>query len=150
MTNRPKVIKVGAVTICVALIIGTASSMAAEITLAWDPHDLTHSGLIGYNLYYKENSSVQTDPDGSMMIYIPVTETDFDPDNPSYTVTGLQDYTEYYFTITAMVGDEESSMSNEVSAINGSSALVDTNPDTSSTSSGAGSGGGGCFINTLK
>jgi hypothetical protein len=120
--------------------------MAAEITLAWDPHDLTHSGLIGYNLYYKENSSVQADPDGSMMIYIPVTETDFDPDNPGYTVTGLQDYTEYYFTITAMVGDDEGGMSNEVSAIiNNTSALA------SSTSSGAGSGGsGGCFINTLK
>lgn len=149
MTNRPGIIKAGVVTIFTALFIGAASCMAAEVTLAWDPHELTHSGLIGYNLYYKENASVQADLDGSTMIYIPLTETDFDPDNPSYTVTGLQDYTQYYFTITAMVGDEESGLSNEVSAINGASSALDTNSDTSSTSSGAGSGAG-CFINTLK
>jgi hypothetical protein len=119
---------------------------AAEVTLAWDPHDNPHNDLIGYNLYYKADSSVQADPDGATLIYIPLTESGFDPDNPSYQITGLLDDTQYYFTLTAMVGDEESGMSNEVSAINGASSM-DTNAGTSSTGSGV---GGGCFISSLK
>ena len=146
MRNHPSVKITVAIFLILAFSLCATVSQAAEVTLAWDPHDNTHTNLIGYNLYYKADSSVQADPDGATLIYIPLTESGFDPDNPSYQVTGLQDDTQYYFTVTAMVGDEESGMSNEVSAINGASAL-DTNTGTSSTSSGV---GGGCFISSLK
>ncbi len=146
MRNHPSVKITVAIFLILAFSLCATASQAAEFTLAWDSHDNTHTSLIGYNLYYKANSSVQADPNGATLIYIPLTEPDFDPDNPSYQVTDLQDDTQYYFTVTAMVGDEESGMSNEVSAINGASAL-DTNTGTSSTSSGV---GGGCFISSLK
>ena len=133
------------ITLILVLLVPVAGSIAAEVKLAWDPHEWTHSNLIGYNLYYKAGSSVKANTDGSFMIYIPLSEPGFDPDHPSYKVTDLIDDTQYYFAVTAMVvDDDESGMSNEVSAINGASAI-----DTNGTSS-SGSVGGGCFIDTLK
>jgi hypothetical protein len=140
MTNYPEAIKTGLVTMLLFLFLSAANSRAAEFTLAWDAHETTHTILIGYNLYYKADSSVQADPDESTMVYIPSEEPGFDPNHPSYTVTGLEDHTEYYFTVTAMVGDEESGMSNEVSAANGAAGLGSTPSGNS----------GGCFIDTLE
>lgn len=145
MRNRPiRTVTVGIIFVMIIFALAGVSQ-AAEVTLAWDPHDNTHTNLTGYNLYYKAGSSVQTDPDGATLIYIALTDPGFDPDNPSYTVTDLLDDTKYYFTVTAMVNDDESGMSNEVAATNGASTL-NTNTGTSA----AGSGGGGCFISSLK
>lgn len=147
MGNRPGVHISGVISLFLAIFVCATISMAAEVTLAWDPYDNTHINLIGYNLYYKAGSSVQADPDGATLIYVPLSESGFDPDHPSYTVTGLLDDTRYYFTVTAMVGDDESGMSNEVSSINGASSLDSTPGTSAAVASGS---GGGCFINMLK
>jgi hypothetical protein len=133
-----------------ALFMMASDSPAAEFTLAWDPNSNDYSNLIGYNLYYKEGSSIQNDLEGAVMIYIPLTETGFDPSQPSYAVTGLQDNVRYYFTVTAMYEDEESGMSNEVSAINDISDPSDSNLNSNSNSPSGGSSGAGCFITALN
>lgn len=115
---------------------------AAEITLAWNPHEFSR----GYNIYYKAGSSVQADPKDATPIYIAVTDPGFDADNPSYTVTELENDTRYFFVVTAMVDGVESGMSNEVSVTNGGGSTDNENTGTSSESSGA----GGCFITSLK
>lgn len=97
------------------LPIAATISSAADFTLAWNSNCNGHPDLIGYNLYYKEGGSILENPEDSVMIYIPLTEEGFDPENPSYKVTGLKDDVEYYFTVSAMYNDEESGMSNEVS-----------------------------------
>lgn len=99
------------------LLLAASISSAAEFTLSWDPNCNDYPGLIGYNVYYKEGASIRENPDDSVMIYIPLSEEGFDPENPSYTITGLKDNIVYYFAVTAMSGDDESGMSNEVSDI---------------------------------
>jgi uncharacterized membrane protein YgcG len=147
MKNRPtRTIAVSIITV-MAIIAFAGVSQAAEVTLAWDPHENTHTNLTGYNLYYKAGASVQADPNGATLIYIALTDPDFDPDHPNYTVTDLQNDINYFFTITAMVDDDESGMSNEVSATNGVSAIDQAN---SGTPSGGSGGGGGCFITHIN
>jgi hypothetical protein len=131
--------KSGLLAILIVLLVCAASGRAAEFTLAWDPHEMTQTELIGYNLYYKANASILADPDGSTMIHIPLEEPGFDPDHPNHTVTDLQENTVYYFTVTAMLGDDESGMSNEVSAGNGAGSPGPTS-----------AGDSGCFINALQ
>jgi hypothetical protein len=148
MRNRP--IRTVAIELILVMVIFAFASVsqAAEVTLAWDPHDNTHTNLTGYNLYYKAGSSVQADPNGATLIYIALTDPGFDPENPSYTVTDLLDDTQYFFTVTAMVEDDESGMSNEVSTTNGTSSLGPT-PTTGTPSAGS-SGDDGCFITSLN
>lgn len=126
------------------------TSSAGQLILAWDPCDSDSTDLIGYNLYYKAGSSAAADPDDADLVYIPLTDPDFDPDNPTYQVTGLSDSVRYYFAVTAMYNDDESGMSNEVSAIlgtgGGQNSIIDTGTDEPS----AGSSSGGCFFDSLK
>ena len=147
MRNRSKKIIAIGIIFTMAIFASASVGVAAEVTLAWDPHENTHSNLSGYYIYYKAGSSVQANPDGATLIYIALTDPGFDLENPSYTVTDLMDDTQYFFAVTAMVEDDESGMSNEVSTTNGSSAL-ETHTDAPSAASGGG-GGGGCFINSL-
>ena len=132
------------------LLMWATSSMAGELTLAWDPNDSDGADFIGYNLYYKAGSSVAADPDNANLIYIPLTDPEFDPDNPSYQVTGLTNSERYYFVVTAMYNDNESGMSNEVSAIVGTDGGQNSSINNSTESSSAGSSGGGCFIESLQ
>jgi hypothetical protein len=147
MRNRPKRTAAVAIIFVMASIASAGVSQAMEITLAWDPHESTHTNLTGYNLYYKAGSSVQADPNDATLIYISLTDPGFDVDNPSYTVTDLQDDTQYFFAVTAMVDDDESGMSNEVSATNGASGLDHAN---TGNPSGGSVAENGCFITTLK
>lgn len=132
------------------LLMWATSSLAGQLTLAWDPNCNADTNLIGYNLYYKAGSSVAADPDGANLIYIPLTDPDFDPDQPSYQVTGLTDSERYYFIVTAMYNDDESGMSNEVSAIIGAGGGQNSSINASSDGTSAGSSNGGCFIDSLR
>lgn len=95
---------------------------AAQVTLAWDAN--TESDLAGYKIYYKTGSPGEpyngTGADqGPAPIIVPLDEL-MDPDNPEYTLTGLQDEEEvvYYFVVTAYDNEDpenESSYSNWVS-----------------------------------
>jgi hypothetical protein len=126
----------------------TAASQAADFNLAWDPPVENDANLIGYHVYYKAGSSILTDPSGSIMIYVPLSEEGFDPSSPSFLVTDLLDDTTYYFTVSAVYDEDESAMSNQVEGINGNSTPTSA-IETSTSGSSAGSGGGGCFIKTL-
>ena len=133
-------------------LLWATSSVAGQLTLAWDPNpgECDGTSLIGYNLYYKAGSSVAADPDGADLIYIPLGDPEFDPDNPSFQVTGLSDSVRYYFVVTAMYGDEESTMSNEVSALTSTGGGQSRSIDAAADGTSAGSSGGGCFIDSLK
>jgi hypothetical protein len=148
----------GLIAFIMTLLIGAVNCLAGERTLAWDPNCNDYPNLIGYNLYYKAGSSVSENPDGANLIYIPLTEPGFDPDQPSYQVTGLLENVRYYFTVTALYNDDESAMSNEVSGMldsdsgtlggspSGSSSDVNSTADSST----GGSSSAGCFIDSLK
>ena len=92
------------------------SSFSAEVTLAWDPN--TETDLAGYKVYYKTGSS-GTPYDGTGIdqgdsgISIPLDNL-ATPDNPSLSLTGLQDNEFYYLVVTAVDSSgNESGYSNE-------------------------------------
>jgi hypothetical protein len=140
----------GLIVFLFSLLSWTTNSSAGQITLAWDPNESDGTNLIGYNLYYKAGASAAVDPYGANLVYIPLTDPDFDPDNPNYQVTGLSDSETYYFVVTAMYNDDESGMSNEVSAIAGSGSGQHSSINAATNGSSAGSSSGGCFIDSLK
>lgn len=132
------------------LLLWTTNCLAEQITLAWDPSESNGTNLIGYNLYYKAGSSAAADPDIADLIYIDISDPDFDPDHPSYQVTGLSDSERYYFVVSAMYNDGESGMSNEVSSIVGAGGEQNSSINASTDDTSAGSSSGGCFIDSLR
>ncbi len=101
------------------LLAGSASALAADVTLAWDAN--TETDLAGYKIYYGTAPGVYGAP-----ITIGVQTT--------YTITGLAPGT-YYFAVTAYnTSGLESGFSNEVSTtISGTPPAnrCDVNGDTS-------------------
>ena len=88
------------------LLVCSASAMAGDITIAWDPN--SESDLAGYKIYYGTASGVYGTP------IIIGTQT-------TYTLTGLPPGT-YYITVTAFnASGLESGYSNEVYTTLGSS-----------------------------
>ena len=97
MKHRPGTYLKGILFASLIIMMSAATIPAAEVTLAWDASCNEYPDLIGYNIYFKAESSVATDPDGAELIYIALTDSGFDPDQPTYTVTGLSDNVRYYF-----------------------------------------------------
>jgi hypothetical protein len=123
-------------------------SSAAEVTLAWDANREPH--LAGYKIYYDTSSGKPyhgADADqGSSPIIVYIEDLD-DPNNPEYTLTGLDDTEEYFFTLTAFAEENpESGFSNEASTANSTSGIGDTGGGDGG--GGGGGGGGGCLIGT--
>lgn len=112
----------------VGLMLNPAGSLAADFELFWDANCNKDPALEGYYIHYMENASVVDAPSGAVGVYVALTDIYFDPDNPSLLIAGLRDGVRYCFAVTAWYGDEESSMSNEVCGINGTSAS-DPDPD---------------------
>jgi len=104
--------------IMLAVVVMTCSyGFGASITLEWQANP--ESFLKGYYIYYK--ADVCCDPysgsvadQGPSPIKVPLNTPGFEPENPEYTLTGLDDNRAYYFTVTAYSGEEESGYSNEV------------------------------------
>lgn len=150
-------------TICIFFLAGfSATAKAADVTLAWDAN--TESNLAGYKLYYDGDSDTEqyqgvgaNEGDSPVIIYL---EDLDDSENPSFTLTGLEDGQYYYFALTAFDTDGlESDFSDEVGCFTGtvsdiagtSGTSLDSTAKpvadaTSDVSSSEGSGGGGCFI----
>ena len=148
MTHRRKACLSGVIVSILIILMSATSSFAADFTLAWDPNCNDYPNLIGYNIYFKADSSVVADQNDAELVYIALTDTGFDPEQPSYTIKGLLDNVRYYFTITAMFNDDETAMSNEVSAVSGGGS---SNSGIGSITADSGSGSsGGCFIGTLN
>lgn len=114
------------------------TAFAAEVTLAWDAN--SESNIAGYKLYYENEKdddfyggSDANEGDSPITIYL-LSLTD--PDSPTYTITGLEEGTYYYFALTAFDTDGmESDFSDEVGV------MVDKEK-----TGGGGGGGGGCFL----
>jgi len=91
---------------------------AADITLRWDAN--TETDLAGYKLYYKTDSSGPPYEDtgadqGPSPIDIPLSSLS-DPNNPEFTITGLDAGHIYFLVLTAYDTEgNESGYSNEVS-----------------------------------
>ncbi|MBW2562649.1 MAG: fibronectin type III domain-containing protein [Deltaproteobacteria bacterium] len=91
---------------------------AADVTLRWDKN--TETDLAGYKLYYKADSAGSpydgTGSDqGPSPVDIPL-NTLSDPDNPEFTITGLDAGHIYFLVLTAYDTEgDESGYSNEVS-----------------------------------
>ena len=108
------------------VIICTAISYAAQVTLEWDAN--SEPNISGYNVYHGDASR---DYDVTL-----------DVGNwTSVTIADLIDNETYYFAVTAYNSDgDESGYSSEA-------CINCANPSTTA-SSGGGGGGGGCFIDT--
>ena len=100
-------------------------------SFAWDAN--TESDIAGYNIYYKTDSSNVAynstgANEGSSPIQIPVTSLS-DPENPQFTIHGLNDTESYFFVITAYdTAGNESNFSNELSYTPTSSTPENTAP----------------------
>lgn len=123
------------------------TACAAELTLAWDAN--LESNLAGYRLYYENEKDDDfyggTDAnEGDSPITIHLIRLT-DPDSPSYTVSGLEEGTYYYFALTAFDKDGmESDFSDEVGAM---AQKGESDSESSGSGSGIGNGSGsGCFI----
>jgi hypothetical protein len=130
--------------LCFSLI---APGYSLDVTLAWNAN--TEPDLAGYKLYYKTGSSgppyngagaAEGDSPITLTIYDPGDPYDLDdPDNPQFTLTGLNDAEVYFFAVTAYDNKSapaESSFSNEVAT--SSSPNVLTGAEVAA----------GCFITT--
>jgi len=125
---------------------------AKDVTLEWDAN--TEPDLAGYEVYYKTGSSGEpyngTGADQGPSPRTLSVGSLGDPNNPAYTLTGLDDNETYYFVVTAY-DDEgfESDYSSEVTLPGGmdpppdASTVLGTTPMNDTTP-----GGGGCFIAT--
>jgi hypothetical protein len=132
------------------------SLFCADVTLAWDPN--SEADLEGYGIYFRQGAA---GPPYNLAGYVTVDELDF-ANAPSFTVTGLQEGSQYYFAATAFnTGGKESAYSvpvcAEIAAGGGVSVCSASVPDpptppptddgpSTGSSSGGGGGGGGCFI----
>jgi hypothetical protein len=125
----------------------TTPSYALDVTLAWAAN--TEPDLAGYKLYYKTGTSgppyngtgaAEGNSPITLTIYDPADPYNLDdPDNPEFTLTGLDAAEVYFFALTAYdnkVAPLESGFSNEVAT--SSSPNVITGAE----------GGTGCFITT--
>ena len=131
-------------------------AFAADVTLAWDPN--SEADLEGYGVYFKKDAA---GPPYDLFGNVTLQELD-NPDNPTFTLTGLQKGSRYYFTVTAYdTAGNESAYAAPVCAEIGDQIVpcgsVDVGSGAGSSSgatggggsSGGGSGGGaGCFIAT--
>jgi uncharacterized membrane protein YgcG len=134
----------------------SSSAFAAEATLAWNPN--TESDVEGYGVYLSQDDP---GPPYSLFGYVALSELS-DSDNPTFTVTGLETGSRYYFAVTAYdTAGNESDFSGSVCAdVNGDAITPCASDDTgggdasgsvgsgtnSGGSSSGGGGGGGCFI----
>jgi len=138
------------------LVFLPAHALPADLTLAWDPN--TEPDLEGYGVYFKKDA-----PGPPYDLFGNITLQELaDPDNPTFTLTGLEKGSKYYFTLTAYdTAGNESGYADPVCAEIGDQIVPCASADTGSgagSSSGAtgtggssagGSGGGaGCFIET--
>ena len=130
-------------------------ALAADVTLAWDPN--TDANLEGYGIYFKKDAP---GPPYDLFGYVTIEELS-DPNNPAFTVNGLEEGSQYYIAATAYdSAGNESGYSNFVCAeigdggqisscgsgyTGGSPAAADS---VTASGGGGGGGGGGCFIET--
>jgi len=126
-----------------ALLIGFVSlAAAADVNLAWSPNG--EADLAGYGIYSRRDVD---GPPYDLIGYIALEELP-DRDNPSFTVSGLEQGFSYYFAATAYdTAGNESPFSNSACATVGDQ--IGLCNDTVNGSGGGGGGGGGCFIRTL-
>jgi len=131
-------------------------AFAADVTLAWDPN--TEPDLEGYGVYFKKDAP---GPPYDLFGNVALPELT-DPDNPAFTLTGLQKGSRYYITLTAYdTAGNESAYAAPVCAEIGDQIVACASAEdsggagssgggsSSGGSSGGGSGGGaGCFIAT--
>jgi hypothetical protein len=134
----------------------SSSAFAAEATLAWNPN--TESDVEGYGVYFSQDDP---GPPYSLFGYVTLSELS-DSGNPTFTVTGLETDTRYYFAVTAFdtAGNESDFSSSVCADVNGDVITPCASGDTgggdasgsvgsgtnSAGSGGGGGGGGGCFI----
>jgi hypothetical protein len=108
-----------------ALIILVSSggvACAMDITLAWDANHPSDQ-VTGYSIHYKTGSSGppyngQGGSEGDSPVVVSVAALS-DPDNPQYTIHGLNDNETYYLAITASNASGQSGYSSEASIIVG-------------------------------
>jgi uncharacterized membrane protein YgcG len=145
--------------LCVfVLLLLAAPALSAEVTLAWDPN--SEADLAGYGVFFKPGTA---GPPYDFFGYVSLQDLD-DPGNPTFTLTGLEKGSRYYFAVTAYdTAGNESTHSASVCAQVGDQILPCTSSDDSGGSgggggssggsaaggsSGGGGSGGGCFIET--
>jgi hypothetical protein len=141
-----KYMKTAAATVlAVWMLLGLfcASAYSAEATLAWDPNG--EADLLGYGLYFRKGAP---GPPYNLAGYVTEAELD-DPDNPTFTVSGLDTVSRYFFAITAYdTSNLESGFSSalcvDIGAVN--SICSNSLPVVVTAGSSGGAGGGGCFI----
>jgi len=117
--GKTRVLKWHAKNICmsfVLVIFFTTLSYAAHVTLKWDPNP--EPDIKGYKVYYKiDSSGPPYDGAGALQGRSPITVllADLaDPNDPEFTLSGLNDSTTYYLAVTVYNDDTESDFSDEV------------------------------------
>lgn len=136
--------------IFLAAVLLPIRAFATDVTLAWDPN--SEADLEGYGVYFKKDAP---GPPYDFFGDVALSELD-DPDNPTFTLTGLEKGSRYYITLTAYdAAGNESGYAEPVCAEIGDQILpcggAGQGGGGSASlggggSAGSGGGGGGCFV----
>lgn len=119
-------------------------SLAAEVTLAWDPN--SEEDLEGYGVYLSKGVP---GPPYDLFGYVALADFE-NAAAPRFTVSGLEKGARYYFAVTAYDTEGyESYFSRPVCADVGDTIVPCPVPP-SSGGSGGGGGGGGCFLQSSQ
>ena len=136
----------GCVLFFMIVFLFASPAFSADLTLGWTPN--SEPDLEGYGVYFKKDVP---GPPYDFYGFIILQELS-DPDNPTFTMTGLQKGSRYYVALTAYdTTGNESYFSDSVCAQVGDQILPCASSDVSGGSGGGGGGGGGgCFISTIS
>jgi hypothetical protein len=126
-------------------VLFASPAFSADLTLSCSPN--TETDLEGYGVYFKKDVP---GPPYDFYGFVTLQELSA-PDNPVFTMTGLQKGSRYYVALTAYDSTgNESAYSDSVCAQIGDQNVPCPSADVGGGSGGGSSGGGGgCFISII-
>ncbi|MGA1825952.1 MAG: choice-of-anchor U domain-containing protein [bacterium] len=119
-------LKISVVALSIVCTVLKSNVYSSQVTLAWDKN--SEPDIVAYKIYYKTDFSGEPyEGTGAEEGDSPITvllSSLVDPNNPTYSLTNLNNDLDYFFAVTAIdLTNNESDFSNEVSLLQSSDPI---------------------------